>query len=424
MVEEIVEHIDTFTVTFEDLTWYDHGDPVDNYLNDSEREKLRLKTNPYLMLLYNYELDTGNKVSRIYNVLALLAEERWRVSNIESGEYEEQISFVLPTKHMEMMAWLQSLPGKIIATDATLPYTKMEKILPGIVEYQFGDPNNTAATQIIIADSRYISQSRIFKDMDRLRNYVEAVLRFHGNVNVMFVLPNTPSWKRFKQEFPHIPPENVTYQRSNETIGVANNLRAMVVIGGTYPPQEAFDWVALDMVEASPADYFPAGSNPTDAEKRDYALKVLSPKIWAINARNTFVQTIGRVKDPIAKTPSIVYAYGIRRSKAEELMKGCMGIPKVIEVPALSEAGMHVTIGEYWWNEHNINFDKHEIQILHLHRNGVIRDDIKRRMKDKLSATFVDGVFDKLKLDEMTFQIYEEADESPISTSGPAPATV
>ena len=422
MVEEIVEYIDDFTVTFQDLKWYDHGDPVDNYLNDSEREKLRQKTNPYLMLLYGYELDTGHKVSRIYNVLALLTEERWRVSKIESGNYEEQISFILPTKHMEMMAWLQSLPGKIIVTDATLPYTNMEKILPGIVRYHFGDPNNTAATQIVIADSRHISQSRIFKDMDRLRNYVEDVLRFHGNNNVMFVLPNTPSWKRFKQEFPHIPPENVTYQRSNETIGVANNLRAMVVVGGTYSPQEAFDWVALDMVDANPVDYFPNNPNPTDAEKHDYAIKVLSPKIWEINARNTFVQTIGRVKDPIAKTPSVVYCYGIRQARINQLMKDCVGIPKVIEIPDQPGEMMHVTVGEYWWNEHNVNFNRHEIQIIHLHRKGTTKAMIKRIVENRLPAAFVDNVFDKLRLDDMTFQSYEEkADER--DNSDPSTAT-
>jgi hypothetical protein len=75
------------------------------------------------------------------------------------------------------------------------------------------------------------------------------------------------------EEIQHMdsPTENITWYRSNMTIGVACNHRVMITLSTPYAPKEAFDWAAIDIK-----------NNIKE-----------SPRFWKANARNTFFQTIG-----------------------------------------------------------------------------------------------------------------------------------
>ncbi len=378
-VEEISSFVDRFLMAFKNTANYAHGDVIPNILFPDEVVDLKLNMQIYLNLLYNYSRDTGKPSRLIYECLSLLTEVEWYASKTTSIEHSEEVRFILPPKHKEMAKWMEDYPGKLIITDATMPYTSLYPHFPGLTDFEFGDPQRTAETQLLVADSVAISTPRLFHDENRLRIYVEQVINLHGRENIMVVLPNKSSVTIFRRKFPEIPPKNVTYQRSNETIGVACDKRVMIVVGAPYAPSGAFDWVSLNLVG--------------DFSK--------SEKVWRINARNTFLQTVGRAKDPLGKVLSVVYLYGIRESAVQSLMEDVKWTPRTIEVPSKSPPGTHTSIGDYWMEKGRSNLGAHDISIIHMWKGGMKEPDIRRKMA-RVSRDYIDNAIARLELDDLS----------------------
>jgi len=375
-VEKIHYYCDLFIEIFADDTKYKHNEKIQNPLPTDQRMELRLNMITYLNTLYNYHTATDNGVKTIYNTLTLLCEEFWYAQKLCTMEHVLEINFLVPPRYSEVIKWVKNLNAQIIITDAVLPHQDLKKVFgPELEEFIIGDPQNTAETQLLVTDTRNIMPTNLFADEDRLRKYIHSIIEIHGNDKFLVVCPNITTAKRFIQMFPSIPHENVTWYRSNMTIGVACNLRVMVTLSTPYAPVEAFDWAATDI----------------KGDSRE------SRRFWKANARNTFFQAIGRVKDPLAHVLSIVYTYGIKRSGLEDLLKSCQGKPNITEIAAMRGFdNVHTSVGDYWLRTGDCNLSPNETRVLTYFLSGGGSSTIARNINIKKS--FVDKTISKLLL--------------------------
>jgi hypothetical protein len=376
-IEKMHEYINLFIESFANYDKYKGGEKLINPLPTEQRGELKLNMITYLNMLYNYHIDTDKPVKAIYDALYLMCEESWYVAKYQTMEYVSEINFILPAKHSEVIKWVKSLPAQKIITDAVLPYQDLKTVFgPELVEFPIGDPQGTARTQLIITDTRNIKPTKLFDDEERMINYIDSIIKEHGMTNFFVVCPNRTITRRLSVLFPDIPIENITWYRSNMTIGVSCDLRIMVALSIPYAPIESFDWAAIDI-------------------KGDISE---SKRFWKVNARNTFFQAIGRVKDPLAQVLSIVYAYGIKRNELENnLLKGCHGIPNIIEPGVVrNNDSVHTIIGKHWLNTGEFNLSPNETRVLaYIQENPII--DIPTISKNlEISSLFVEAALKKI----------------------------
>ena len=375
--ESIHQHISLFISEYEDYSKYKDGEEIQNPLDDEERTRLKSNMIVYLNNLYNYALLSGNDVGAIYSAMCLLCEEKWYISKTQTMEYETNINFIVPPKNREIVEWLKDFEGQIIITDATMPTVDLKNVFgEDIVEMPVDDPLETANKQLIICDSMSVSPTRVFTEAgkERLQAYVHAINNYHKN-GYLVATSNSKTRQDYLDTIPNVIPEDVTYQRSNKTIGVACNHRAMITVSSPYAPKNAFQWLSMNLVGD--------GS--------------LSERIWKVNARNSYFQTISRCKDPLSQTLSVVYAYGIKQPEMEHLLKGCVGIPHIIETPILKDAdNAHVIIAHHWLTNGACNLSTNQLKVLILHTNGLTPKAI--REKTRLDAKFITNTIEHLGL--------------------------
>jgi len=103
----------------------------------------------------------------------------------------------------------------------------------------------------------------------------------------------------------------------------------LVVFCKPLPPEDAFHWLA---VHYNTED----GSDVTG----------MSQTLRQHSARQAFYQTIGRVKDPKAATPSVVYGFGLRPVDIIQLI-GDFDSPVMIE-KKISSSDSRIIIGSHW----------------------------------------------------------------------------
>jgi hypothetical protein len=378
-VEKIHEYINLFIESFSDYDKYKGGDKLTNPLPSQQRGELKLAMITYLNMLYNYHVDTDKPVKSIYDALCLMCEEFWYVEKCQTMEFVSEINFVVPAKHSEIIKWVKGLPAQKIITDAVLPYQDLKTVFgPELEEFPIGDPQGTAATQLVISDTRNIIPTKLFDDEERLINYINAIIKSHGVASFFVVCPNRTTAKHFMVLFPDVPNDNVTWYRSNRTIGVACNLRVMVALSTPYAPVESFDWAAIDIT----------------GDKSE------SKRFWKANARNTFFQAIGRVKDPLAQVLSIVYTYGIKRTELENnLLKNCQGKPNIIEPGILrNNNSVHTIIGKYWLDTGEFNLIPNETRVLAYRQENPDIDIATISKNLEISPLFVDATLKKVTI--------------------------
>ena len=329
ITNQIIHYCDIFDQVF-DKKKYKDCQRIENPVPLEERKQvLGLNMILYLSALYHHKITyPSHRVDRIFKTLQLLTEDEWFVSKTQSMTADIDISFIVPPKTKEIVNWLKDYEGKVFISDATMPWQKLDRIFgEEIKELNLGDPNQTADKQLVICDTRSISPGRLFSDMERLRKYIDEIVKLHTIDKFLIILPNERLYKRFLREFPEIQEENVTYYRSSKTIGVANDLRTMVVLSTPYAPQNAFDGLAVSM-----------------GYKRS-----AGRHIWRVNASSHFFQTISRSKDPKGQTQSVIYEYGIKGGTAKTLLKDVVGEPRIVSIPLLRHVDNgHVLIASYW----------------------------------------------------------------------------
>lgn len=378
-IENLHKYITLFINHFEDYSEFNDGDKVPSPLEEDEQARLHSDMIIYLNQLYNYALVSGNDVGAIYHCLSILCEPHWYISKTQSMEYQISINFVVPPKNQEVLNWiLEEFTGKIVITDATLPYQNLQEVFgEDLLEFPIMDPMGTADTQLVICDSTTITPTRVFNEsgIERLKGFTNAITDYHKD-GFMVATSNTRTRSEFIQTFPDIPPENCTYQRSNRTIGVSCNLRVSLCISHPYAPKNAFNWMSMNM-------------------KGDLSI---AQKLLKVNARNSYFQTIGRVKDPLAQTLSVVYAYGVKKAEIDNLLKTCVGIPHVIEMPVIKDVdNAHTIVADYWLTTGRHNISPNQIKVLVLHRIGLTKKAI--REKTRLDSKFVARTMKDLDLE-------------------------
>jgi hypothetical protein len=137
-----------------------------------------------------------------------------------------------------------------------------------------------------------------------LISFINVIWDNHKNDKVkgiMLVAPNSGFIYKMLRYFSRekiIPRQlEITYFRSDKTVGVSSELRTMIAICPPYPPSNSFDWLAQYYHEYG--------------FMKDLTIREIGDRLEKMNAFQTFYQTIGRVKSPDLDTRSVVYTWGI-----------------------------------------------------------------------------------------------------------------
>ncbi|MFA5730954.1 MAG: hypothetical protein WC934_02995, partial [Acidithiobacillus sp.] len=96
----------------------------------------------------------------------------------------------------------------------------------------------------------------------------------------------------------------IQYYRGNRTIGTACDCRVMIAITSPSSPINSFDWLSHFYYEQN---YM----NNKISNIGGLTTNELTKALRNTELKSAFFQTISRVKDPMAKQPSIVFAWGI-----------------------------------------------------------------------------------------------------------------
>jgi hypothetical protein len=208
----------------------------------------------------------------------------------------------------EFLGKVHSDDRRIILTSATICNLKRGDIapkwLPEGIELQRmlfgenGDPKNTNSKMLILADrKRYhdIGRESIASKKDEIVDRIIQILDLYRNKNCMVVTKSQEASHILEHELRkrgiHI---EVTYYKSDKTIGVSSKCRILIAIGLAYKPANSFDSVTNDLTESQ---------------------TILEESIHV----DTW-QTWSRVKDPEGQELSIVFALGVPFSECKRVV--------------------------------------------------------------------------------------------------------
>lgn len=196
-----------------------------------------------------------------------------------------------------------SVNNKLVTiVDACLPDLDLSSLLEcNITDFNWGDPLETNKTQLIICDTKKINDYSFFRDSSgkigsEIKLLTNLESKLEGKESIFLVTLNKSihntvnNWIQ-KGEIPDV---FTTYYRSEYSRGltVDSHHQSLILIGGPYIPHLAY------LAETYGTD-----------------LKVAFRKS---DMHSSFVNMIGRIKDPKGKQKSVVYALGIT---AEEIRK-------------------------------------------------------------------------------------------------------
>ncbi len=301
---------------------------IDNFMDEEERIFYKNNFFSYYAMISRYAKDYNVHLNSLEKMLVLLQNESWWMQSTPTPDKPSSVIFTTSPKLNAIKDFAQTssnfYKNQLIVTDATMPLVKVSDILGVELErYVVGDPRNTCDKQLIICGRKTIpimylkKHSKNKEYIKYLINFINSVCTAHGTNNVMLVLPN----KRFiyrliqklkKEKF--IPWHlEVTWYRSDKTVGVGSKKRVMITVCPPTPPKYSYLWLAR---------YYHEEELFTDLNAFE-----LSSRLEQMNMHQTFYQTIGRVKDPKSKERSIVYCWGISYSKVKEIIQMDEDVP-------------------------------------------------------------------------------------------------
>lgn len=308
---------------------------VENPLTETEREGVMVQ----YAILQNIVEKTNEDLSLLASFILAMTEEEWYLTAVTNMYGYTTISMITKpelTILRHFLANAQRQGKKIIVTDASLPPMSMKALLhlEQWDEVNLGDPRGTNDLSMIIPDTKKINISRLERselEQQRVIEYAEKIIERHGENDVIIVMPNKGNaFKNMKRtvgsRFPNV---EITYFRSDQTVGVAHDRRTMLAVCKPLPPEDAFNWLATHYSREQGAD-----------------VSATSEMLRRHSARQAFYQTIGRVKDPSAAIPSVIYTYGTRKNDVKALI-GNYSSPIVIESPS-SKIQYRLITGTHW----------------------------------------------------------------------------
>jgi len=293
----------------------------------------------------------------VEKVLILLSSESWWVQNIPTNERLIDCNIisapVVDFARSFVGAFDRYAKKQVIVTDATMPMIKMSQLFGiNFKRFVIGDPRNTNDHQLIITDSKVVYPFRLFmggKDsyLTNLMEMIQIAISRHGAHNIMIVLPNSRKIYRyikyFQSEGKISKDVELTYYRSDKTVGVASDRRVMITVCAPYPPSGSYLWLA--------SYYHEIGLY------NDIPIMKLSKQLEEMNAHQTYYQTIGRAKAPDNAERSIVYAWGIDRKVLAQIIQMDSDVP-IPHITSLryknSRAEILSHIAELWLQYHVI----------------------------------------------------------------------
>lgn len=320
-----------------------------------ERNQLRADFNKVHGVLDNYTRNENRILGTMEDILLLMTEESWIVVNTPSPTRALELRFVSAPKTAEVKAFIRRFGGSrnnkhVFATDACMPEVNLSEFFNlNFKDFVVGDPRKTNKNQLIIADTRQIGvirfsismkcvdskcsywqndectlnhkfigrdptddyniKERVLKAHYKERCYryqieflkeCSAIVRMYSPENVIVVLPNRDIYYWFIEriKWGAVPKGiDVTYYRSDKTLGVPCDRRIMICLSMPFTPNGSHLWLA---------HYYRQDNLLMDIPMWD-----LAAKLRLNSCKQAFWQTIGRAKSPVGKTRSVVIAWGI-----------------------------------------------------------------------------------------------------------------
>lgn len=340
----------------------------------------------------------------VEDVLHLLNSEHWILTSIPTKFNPIDVCLIEEPDVSYLRRFLRFFDKdkkQILVTDATLPYVDVGQFLGiGLGETEIGDPRGTNDHQLVIADSRRLSVMDLFfgakKDVviEDLKEFINLVCDSHGADKVIIIVPNI--WTNLKlrslMRNGDIPACDMTWYRSDRTVGVECDKRVMICITSPHPPRGSHDWLAIWYHE--------------QGLLREEKVPELGINLTINSTKAAFYQTIGRAKDPECKERSVVYLWGIpgRSMTGSETSPGAADLMKfndTIPLPHISLTTREESRGElasrmgFAWLEHQIKLTIEQIRIFgKVYKDGTFNTTETRR---KLSVYSKDEVEDVLR---------------------------
>ena len=284
---------------------------IPNFLARDEIDDLNETFGKFHSMIEKAAIEFNIPVNTVEAVLILLKEDFWIMTSIPTKFHPVDISFVIKPATSEVKRFVRmfddSHDKQVIVTDATLPYIGMTDFFKfQFKEYSVGDPRMTNASQLVITDSRNINVIDLFFNKENSERYQSELVSFinmvadtHNPDDMIIVAPNkrTAFWLYGQKKNKVIPNIELTWYRSDATIGVECDKRVMITVCSPHPPRGSRDWLAY---------YF-----QQDGIGLDMSIEDLGKKLCDTSTKISFYQTIGRSKDPEVKVRSVVYCWGI-----------------------------------------------------------------------------------------------------------------
>lgn len=208
--------------------------------------------------------------------------------------------------------------NKVVALiDACLPDLEFEKLLGiDVRNFPWGDPLNTNKSQLIICDTRKIGEIEFFKTSKRqkeIKATINLESKLQGEKSIAIVALNKHIHRQIKNVWMkngEIPAIFASYYRSQFSRGftIDPNHRSLVLVGAPYLPKVAY------LAETFKTDLLRA--------------------FQMSDVKSAFINMIGRVKDPLGKQKSVVFATGITASEVRGFVTQTgLSTPLIAEFP-------------------------------------------------------------------------------------------
>ncbi|MBD3405095.1 MAG: hypothetical protein GF411_03035 [Candidatus Lokiarchaeota archaeon] len=298
--------------------------PVDRYtkikinkpgsiIDKSDYDEIQTKFTAFHGLIEHAAKEHNIHLEKSEDLFHLLHTPRWIEVSLPTKFHPIDVSLIAEPDVSLLRRFIRHFHDdrrQVLVTDATLPYVDISKFLGiDLVDQMVGDPRGTNDHQLVVADSRRISVLDLFfggnaqRYQEELEDYINMICKEHGADNVIIVTPNKWTYYNIYNRMVDgkIPTCDMTWYRSDRTVGVECDKRVMICITSPHPPHGAHDWLA--------AWYHEQGL------LREEEVEELGKHLSNNSAKASFYQTIGRAKDPACKDRSVVYAFGIKGSR-------------------------------------------------------------------------------------------------------------
>jgi hypothetical protein len=294
-------------------------------------------------------------VVQLAHLLLIIKSPEWFISANPTIDGSITVSIITRPEITRLRSFLGQLIAngvKILSTDASLPSSNLLPLLQlnNITwkTYDLGDPRKINRSSLIIPDTKNITVTDLNRKTEivlELDKFVKSICHIHDQKNIMMVFPNkkiaTTIGKDFKHNFPGI---EITYYRSDKTVGIASDKRIMIAICRPLPPEEAFEWMASSIEHQA---------NLNGLQEMGHRGLTLNLQNFGMN--KTFYQTVGRIKDPTGKVPSIVYCFGIRKDDIISMITGYTPLRIYSTTHSISSyfnLQSRIIVGQYWMKKY------------------------------------------------------------------------